>query len=116
MKTIKIEENTKYLAAQKYLIAELKSYITSDVNTLTTNGNLATCLQDCAGYNLENLEVPKLEAGEDGKAKQYKLGSLEGLQIIVDPYMLWTDNRIILKNDETIVEEIKVIDETDSLL
>jgi len=116
MKTIKIKENVSYREMQESFISEIKTYVTKDVNVLLTNGNLATIIQDSAGYNLENLNVPKLQKGEDGRAKIFKLGKLEDLQIMVDPYMRWDDNRILLKNDEIIIEEIEIIDKNDSLI
>ena len=46
----------------------------------------------------------------------YKLGKLYELQIMVDPYMRWDDNKIILKIDDLVIEEIEIIDEENILI
>jgi hypothetical protein len=35
---------------------------------------------------------------------------------MVDPYMRWDDNKIILKNDDLVIEEIEIIDEENILI
>jgi hypothetical protein len=115
MKTIEIKKDEKYTQIQKQFITELKSYITSDVNILITNGNLATFLQDFSEYKLGEDEIKNEMKSDDGKPKMYKLGKLDELQIMVNPYMRWDDNKIILKNGEKIVEEIEIVDKENIL-
>ena len=116
MKTIEIKKDEKYTQIQKQFITELKSYITSDVNILITNGNLAALLQDFSEYKSSEDEIKNEMKSDDGKPKMYKLGKLDDLQIMVNPYMRWDDNKIILKNGEEIVEEIEIIDEENILI
>ena len=117
MKTIKIELNREVFGSLNFYITkfidELKSYFTNDVNILITNGNLASVLQYSKDYKLE-MENIKIDL--DGKYKTYKIGKLENIQMMVDPNMKWTDNRIILKNDDILIEEIEVIDQENLLM
>ena len=113
----KIEfKHEKYTEAHKKFITELKSYITSDVNLLITNGNLGALLQDFSDYKLGEDEIKNEMKSEDGKPKMYKLGKLGELQIMIDPYIRWNDNRIILKNNELVIEEIEIIDDENILI
>ena len=114
MKKIEILKNDSYIQIQKNFCEELKSYLTSDVNIIVTNGNLATVLQDSTSYAID-ANIPVLEKGGDGRAKLYNLGNFENIQVMVDPYMRWDDNRIFFKNDDTIIEEIEITD-NESLL
>jgi|SRR5574344_1442174 hypothetical protein len=116
MKKIEIKSNEKYTQIQKQFITELKSYITSDVNLLITNGNLAALLLYFSDYKLGENEIKDEMKSENGKPKMYKLGKLDELQIMVDPYMRWDDNKIILKNDDLVIEEIEIIDEENILI
>lgn len=117
MKTIEIKSDEKYTQVQKQFMTELKSYITSEVNLLITNGNLASVLQDSTEYKSDLNEILyNVLNSENEKFKMYKLGKLDNLQIMVDPYMRWDDNRIILKYDDLVIEEIEIIDDGNMLL
>ena len=107
MKTIEITQKS-YVDAQKFLFEEIKNSLTN-VDTILTNGNIASLLQDDFEYAL-NASENKLVADENGRAKIYSLGKFKNVEIFVDPYMLWTDARIILKNKEEIVEELLIVD------
>ncbi len=113
MKKIKITQ-TKYLDAQKYLFSELYKIINDnkDSNNITTNGNIASVLQDSLMYNLnDNLTIE-----QKLKQKFYKIGNFENLSLMVDSIQLWTDNIIYLKNNEEIIETIEIINENDILI
>ena len=58
---------------------------------LVTNGNLASVLQDVAGYTL-NPTKSNLNAN----GQLYPMGSVGNVSIYVDPYQRWDDNRIFL--------------------
>lgn len=109
MKEIKIKNADTYLEIQKQFIIELKSYITPGVNMIITNGNLASILIDLPNYKIDsdgiNNEI-------SGKEKLYNMGKLDEICIMIDPYMLWSDDRIIFRNDNIIIDEILIIDET----
>lgn len=116
MKKIEINSGEKYNQIMIQFITELKSYITNDMNLLITNGNIATLLQEFSEYKLGEGEIKNEMKTEDGKPKMYKLGKLDELQIMVDPYMRWDDNKIILKNNDFIIDEIEIIDDENILI
>lgn len=116
MKKIEINSGKKYNQIMIQFITELKSYITNDMNLLITNGNIATLLQEFSEYKLGEGEIKNEMKTEDGKPKMYKLGKLDELQIMVDPYMRWDDNKIILKNNDFIIDEIEIIDDENILI
>lgn len=59
---------------------------------LVTNGNVASVLQDIAGYTINPTNVSKLNTN----GQLYPMGNIGNIAIYVDPYMLWNDNRIFL--------------------
>jgi hypothetical protein len=56
-----------------------------------TNGGLAATLQDIAGYTINPLKSKMNAAGQ-----LYPVGSIGDIQIYVDPYMKYNDNRVVL--------------------
>lgn len=52
---------------------------------------MLSALQDCAGYVVAPMQNTLTQ---DGSGSLYFAGSIAGLNIYVDPYMLWNDNRI----------------------
>lgn len=52
---------------------------------------MLSALQDCAGYVVAPMQNTLTQ---DGNGSLYFAGSIAGLNIYVDPYMLWNDNRI----------------------
>ena len=78
----------------KYLLSDILDYVklTPTVKKFQTNGNMASYLQDINGY-VQNLDKTTLTS-----IKPYKLGTLNNInniELFVDPYMLWSDNKII---------------------
>jgi hypothetical protein len=57
-----------------------------------TNGQVATALQDCAGF----MPAPMANAIAQQGGSLYPVGTLAGLAIYVDPNMDWTDNRLCI--------------------
>lgn len=58
---------------------------------LVTNTQVLSALQDCSGF----VYAPMTNTlTQDGSNSLYFAGSLMGLQVYVDPYMLWDDTRI----------------------
>ena len=57
---------------------------------ITTNGNLASVLQDIAGYTLSpvSLQMPK------NGSTIYPMGTINDIQIFVDAAQRWDDNQI----------------------
>lgn len=77
---------------QRRLYAKIKSITTRfGYRELVTNGNLASVLQDMAGYTLNPQGMPlNIVNGQ-----KYPMGTIGNIQIIVDPYMRWDDTRIL---------------------
>ncbi|MFW6225863.1 MAG: hypothetical protein ACOC3V_02790, partial [bacterium] len=60
---------------------------------VVTNGNLASVIQDIAGYTL-NPVVGGSNLNTNGQL--YPVGKIGNMTLYVDPYMRWDDNRIFL--------------------
>ena len=60
---------------------------------IVTNGNLASVIQDIAGYTL-NPVVGGSNLNTNGQL--YPVGKVGNMTLYVDPYMRWDDNRIFL--------------------
>jgi hypothetical protein len=58
---------------------------------IVTNAQVATALQDCAGYIIAPMTNTMVQ---DGSQNLFLAGSVAGLQVYVDPYMDWNDTRI----------------------
>ena len=56
-------------------------------NTVIVGAQIATALQDSAGFVSDGLNVG---------TGIYRIGTMAGLAIYVDPYMNWNDNRILV--------------------
>ena len=62
-------------------------------NWIVTNAQVATALQDCAGYVVAPMVNNLLQ---DGSRDLYQAGTLAGIKVYVDPYMEWDDCRICI--------------------
>jgi len=58
---------------------------------LVTNGNLASVIQDVAGYTLNPVK-----ANLNSNGQLFPMGNVGNVSIYVDPYQRWDDNRIFL--------------------
>lgn len=58
---------------------------------VVTNAQIATALQDCAGYVVAPMANTM---AQDGRNSLYFAGSIAGLNVYVDPYMGWNDCRV----------------------
>ena len=58
---------------------------------LVTNGNLASVIQDVAGYTLNPVK-----ANLNANGQLFPMGNVGQISIYVDPYQRWDDNRIFL--------------------
>ena len=77
-------------------IAHASNYIATEgrvgpAQYLVTNGGLAAALSDISGYTLNPVKS-KL----NGQGQLYPMGTIGDIQIYVDPYMRYNDNRIVL--------------------
>jgi hypothetical protein len=85
---------------QRKLIAKLNNasnFIATDgrigpAQYLVTNGNLASVIQDIAGYTINPVNAGKLNTN----GQLYPMGNVGNIAIYVDPYMRWDDNYIYL--------------------
>jgi hypothetical protein len=86
-------------AVQRKLITKLahaSNYIATEgrvgpAQFAVTNGGLAAALMDIAGYTINPVKS-KL----NGAGQLYPVGTIGDIQIYVDPYMRYNDNRIVL--------------------
>jgi hypothetical protein len=86
-------------AVQRKLITKLQhasNYIATEgrigpAQFAVTNGGLAASLMDIAGYTINPVKS-KL----NGQGQLYPMGTIGDIQIYVDPYMRYNDNRIVL--------------------
>jgi len=89
-----------YHSVQRKLVAKINNasnFIATDgrvgpAQYLVTNGNLASVLQDVAGYTINPAGAGKLNTN----GQLYPMGNIGNIAIYVDPYMRWDDNRIFL--------------------
>lgn len=58
---------------------------------LVTNGNLASVIQDVAGYTLNPVK-----ANLNANGQLFPMGNVGNISIYVDPFQRWDDNRIFL--------------------
>ena len=89
-----------YHSIQRKLVAKINNasnFIATDgrvgpAQYVVTNGNLASVLQDVAGYTINPVNAGKLNTN----GQLYPMGNIGNIAIYVDPYMRWDDNRIFL--------------------
>ena len=79
---------TKILHASNYLATEGR---VGPAQFVVTNGKLAAALADIAGYTI-NPTKSKVNAS----GQLYPMGTIGDVQIYVDPYMLYNDNRMLV--------------------
>lgn len=61
-------------------------------NFAVTNGQVATALQDIAGF----IAYPMANTFNQQGGSLYPVGQVAGVTIYVDPYMAWNDNRVLV--------------------
>lgn len=91
---------------QRKLIAKINNasnYIATEgrvgpAQYLVTNGNLASVIQDIAGYSLNPTGAGKINSN----GQMYPMGQVGNISIYVDPYQSWDDNRIFLGRKNSI--------------
>jgi Major capsid protein Gp23 len=87
-------------SVQRKLIAKINNasnYIATEgrvgpAQYLVTNGNLASVIQDVAGYTINPTGAGKINTN----GQMYPMGTINNITIYVDPYQGWDDNRIFL--------------------
>jgi hypothetical protein len=79
---------TKMVHASNYIATEGR---VGPAQYAVTNGGLAAALMDIAGYTI-NPTKSKI----NGSGQLYPVGQIGDIQIYVDPYMKYNDNRIVL--------------------
>lgn len=91
-----------YKLFYKKVYKYLKMY---EVTEIVTNGHLGGVLQDFNGFESEgtqyNLMPPKTDP--------YLIGCFDIIKIYIDPTMLWTDNRIIVKGSDSRLRREKIL-------
>lgn len=110
MKRIEITQ-TNHKQALKHLFDNLNMIIlenTNKINNIVSNGNICCVLQDDLLYTIKD----KLKKDE----RYNSIGEYNNIELFVDTLQLWTDNRIILKNHDIVIEEIEIIDDESILI
>jgi len=79
---------TKMVHASNYLATEGR---VGPAQFAVTNGALAASLMDIAGYTINPLKSKMNSSGQ-----LYPVGQIGDIQIYVDPYMKYNDNRIVI--------------------
>jgi len=87
-------------SVQRKLIAKINNasnYIATEgrvgpAQYLVTNGNLASVIQDVAGYTINPTGAGKINTN----GQMYPMGTVNNITVYVDPYQSWDDNRIFL--------------------
>ena len=79
---------TKMVHASNYLATEGR---VGPAQFAVTNGALAAALMDIAGYTINPLKSKMNSSGQ-----LYPVGQIGDIQIYVDPYMKYNDNRIVI--------------------
>jgi hypothetical protein len=90
---------------QRKLIAKINNasnFIANDgrvgpAQYIVTNGNIASVIQDIAGYTINPVNAGKMNTN----GQLYPVGKLGNMDIYVDPYMMWDDNRIFIGRKNT---------------
>ena len=86
-------------AVQRKLITKLafaSNYIATEgrigpAQFAVTNGGLGASLMDIAGYTINPVK-----SKQNGQGQLYPVGTIGDIQIYVDPYMRYNDNRIVI--------------------
>lgn len=79
---------TKILHASNYLATEGR---VGPAQFVVTNGRLGAALADISGYTLNPVKSKINAAGQ-----LYPMGTIGDVQIYIDPYMLYSDNRMLI--------------------
>ena len=79
---------TKILHASNYLATEGR---VGPAQFVVTNGRLGAALADITGYTINPVKSKVNAAGQ-----LYPMGTIGDVQIYVDPYMLYNDNRMLI--------------------
>jgi len=114
METIKITK-TNHRESIKYLTSELTKIIDKNkilINNISTNGNLASVLQDDLLYSIDFEKIDK----NDRKSYLCQVGVFYNLPLNVDTLQSWTINEIHLKKDEEIIQTVEIEDKNDFLI
>ena len=90
---------------QRKLIAKINNasnYIATEgrvgpAQYLVTNGNLASVIQDVAGYTINPVK-----SNVNANGQLFPMGNIGNISIYVDPYQRWDDNRIFLGRKNSI--------------
>lgn len=95
----------------KYFCDELNKIIeqNNNINSIVSNGNICSILQDSVFYRTENLNTIDTD-------NQHSIGSYNGLLLVIDKFQRWDDNVIYLKNNDEVIQTIQLVDDNKSLI
>jgi hypothetical protein len=79
---------SKIFAASNYIASEGRI---GPATYLVTNGRIAAALSDAAAYTINPVK-----GNMNTNGQLYPVGQIAGIQVYVDPYMKYDDNRVVL--------------------
>lgn len=92
-----------YKLFYKKVYKYLKMYKATEI---VTNGHIGAVLQDFDGFKSEGLQYNLMSSYNPDP---YLIGSLDVVKIYVDPVMMWSDNRIIVRGSDIRIRKEKIL-------
>ena len=105
---LNLEENTTHYKFLKSMINKLiEIFNTYYTNKIIVNVNIASIISDSELFTYQNIQ--KILSVSD---KPYYYGyinnNLNKIEVFVDPYLKWNDNRIIMVYNDTFLRNLKI--------
>ena len=85
-----------------------KYLVVYEATEIITNVKIGTVLQDMEGYSVSPMTNGSVSIGNQ-RPDPYLFGSIDTIKMYVDPMMLWTDNRIIIKGSDVKLRREKIL-------
>ena len=101
---IVVPNNTSdiYKLFHKKVYKYLKMY---EATEIVTNGHIGSVLQDFQEFKSEGITYNLMPPNPD----PYLIGRLDVIKVFVNPVMLWSDNRIIVKDSDIRLRREKIL-------
>ena len=86
---LKNDKSLTYWSLQRIIVTKIIDECNkSETKKIITNGNLGSVLSDVRDTYFSQEQL--------NSTGNYTIGTLGGIEIVIDPCMIWDDNRIIL--------------------
>lgn len=80
-----------------------------EATEIITNAHIGSALQEMEGYQLPSIISGSVSFSGSKKPDPYLIGNIDVIKVYVDPMMLWTDNRIIIKGSDVRLRREKIL-------